>query len=558
MDTITAKHPEITLHNMVRQKGYPNRWGARIPITTEWNIDLLHNLLEGYHDREITEWMRYGWPIGRLPLMEDPQITFKNHKGATDHPEALVKYIEKESTYNAIIGPLDCIPFTQFVGISPLSTRPKKDSEERRIIIDLSFPPGSSVNDGIQKDNYLGFTAKLTFPKTDQLAERIFQLGKRAHMYKVDLHRYFRQLDLDPGDYSLIGYIIQGKLYFDKKVPMGVRSGPYIAQRVSSAITWILQQLEYFLLNYVDDFVGAEVQARAQEAYEFLSKVLRDIGAQTSPEKRIPPTTRLEFLGTTFDSQKMTMEVPPNKLAEIKEELSRWKELTHITRRDMESLIGKLQFAARCVRAGRVFVARLINWLRETRRGKKYKVDNEVRKDIDWWTRFISKYNGISMIWLHSEPEPDQVMATDACLTGFGGIAGQEYFKGTFPENLKGANIATLELWAVLIGLKLWKHKFRGKYFWVLVDNEAVSVVLNTGASKNTQLQELLREIAYIAAENEFIIKAKHIMGVTNRIPDWLSRWKQKEARKNFRSFAREKSLRQQKINPTIFTSHND
>ena len=57
------------------------------------------------------------------------------------------------------------IPFSRHVGISPLSTRPKRGSEDRRVILDLSFPIGESVNDGIPKDTYMGFHAKLTSPE---------------------------------------------------------------------------------------------------------------------------------------------------------------------------------------------------------------------------------------------------------------------------------------------------------------------------------------------------------------------------------------------------------
>ena len=554
--TINQLHkefPDIALCKKVRKQGYPNRWGAKIPIQANWNLELFEALLTDYHDAEIVEWMKYGWPIGRLPTMAQPELTFKNHKSATDFPQALDKYIVKEDSHKAIIGPLTYIPFTEHVAISPLSTTPKKDSEDRRIILDLSYPPGRSVNDGIIKNNYLGFTVALTFPRTDDYAKRIYKLGTGALMFKIDLHRYFRQLNLDPGDYCLIGYIVRGKLYFDKMVPMGVRSGPYIAQRVSSAITWIVEQAGYFLLNYVDDFVGAEEVRQAWEAFEFLTKLLRDLRIQTSPEKIVPPTTRLEFLGTTFDSQTMTMEVPPAKMTEILEELAKWDTLTEVTRTDIESLIGKLQFAARCVRAGRIFLARLLNWLKATDRTSTCQIPVEARKDLQWWKEFMGKYNGRSIMWLHSNPEADKLMATDANLTGFGGISGQEYFKGRFPEELKGKNIATLELWAVYVALQQWKGKFRGQYFWIHVDNEAVATVLNTGASRNTELQDLLREIAYIAATNEFIIKAKHISGVSNRVPDWLSRWGEAPARKQFRAFARGKSLKTKRIPKTMF-----
>ena len=377
-------------------------------------------------------------------------------------------------------------------------------------------------------------------------------------MFKIDLHRYFRQLDLDPGDYSLIGYIVEGKLYFDKMVPMGVRSGPYIAQRISCAITWIVQQLQYFLLNYVDNFVGAEIQAKAEEAFLFLTKLLRDLKIDTSPEKIVPPTTRLEFLGTIFDSETMTMEVPETKLAETIDELKRWRTHAQVSRTDIESIIGKLQFIARCVRPGRIFLSRLLNWLRQTGRKKYYPIPVEARRDIEWWYMFLREYNGISLIWLHTVPETDQLMATDANLTGFGGISDREYFKGRFPPELKGKNIGTLELWAVLMAIQTWKDKFRGKYFWIHVDNEAVATILNTGASRDTHLQELLREIAYIAATSQFVIKAKHISGVSNRIPDWLSRWREPTSRRAFRQYAREKSLRIKKLPPEIFKlKHN-
>ena len=161
-------------------------------------------------------------------------------------------------------------------------------------------------------------------------------------------------------------------------------------------------------------------------------------------------------------------------------------------------------------------------------------------------------YNGVSLIWLHKEPSTDNVMQTDAYLKGFGGICGDEYFRGRLPMDKHGTNIAILEIWAVMVALKLWANKLRGKYFWIHVDNEVVASVLNSGASQNPQLQDTLREIALISAESQFVIKARHIPGVDNRIPDWLSRWHKPMARKQFREWAKDSSLKHRKINHTF------
>ena len=125
---------------------------------------------------------------------------------------------------------------------------------------------------------------------------------------------------------------------------------------------------------------------------------------------------------------------------------------------------------------------------------------------------------------------------------------GSEYFRGRFPQSLQGANIAYLEILAVMVALKIWGKRLQGKYFWIHVDNEAVATVLNTGASRDRNLQNTLREIALLVAEHQFIIKARHISGVSNRVPDWLSRWHEQEARRQFRQWAQDSSIKQIRV----------
>ena len=549
---LETEDTDIMRAKAVKEKGYPNMYGAKIPVKSGWNLQALEHHLKDYHDKEVIEGIRYGWPTGRLPTLQDPARTFKNHQGATEHPEALKKYIRKEKAKGAILGPYTKIPFTEKVGISPISTRPKKNSSERRIIIDLSFPHGEAVNDGMVKSYYMGFKAELRFPRTDDLAFRIATLGKDACMFKIDLSRYFRQIPLDPADYSMIGYIIDGELYFDKMLPMGMRTAPFIAQRITNAIKYIHEKLRYFLLNYVDDFLGAETKARAQAAFDHLTQLLKQLGVETAPDKIVPPTTRIEFLGVTFDSQTMTIEVSPDKIQDMLAELSTWTIKTTASRKEVESIIGKLQFASKCIKPGRTFISRLINWLRGMNRQGQHRIPLEARKDLAWWGKFLERYNGVSMLWLHKQPQPDAVIASDACPKGYGATCGSQYFHRSFPQEMRNSNIAHLEMLAVLAAIRTWTTELQGKYFWIHVDNEAVATVLNTGASRDVVLQAALRDILMIAATNNFMIKAKHIRGVDNRIPDWLSRWEEPEARKKFREYAKEKSLRRININPDI------
>ena len=172
-----------------------------------------------------------------------------------------------------------------------------------------------------------------------------------------------------------------------------------------------------------------------------------------------------------------------------------------------------------------------------------YTIPLTARKDLAWWRRFLSEYNGVSIMWLYKTPQADKVLSSDACPEGFGAICNGQFLQGFFPKHMKKHNIAYLEMRAVIVALKTFASQLRGQYFLIQVDNEAVAQVLNSGASRDEFLQDVLREVAYLAAQFDFIIKARHIMGILNRVPDWLSRWGSWEARDKFAKYARGKNL---------------
>ena len=151
-----ASFIDLLLAHKVLDSGVPNRWGCRIPVRSNWNLDEFQRLLGDYEDLELIELLRYGFPISRSDEVGDPTPATCNHLGATRYPQHIDKYIEKEIQLQATMGPF-CIPlFIRRIGVSPLSSRPKRDSQDRRVIMDLTFPFGSSVNDGISKTEYCG------------------------------------------------------------------------------------------------------------------------------------------------------------------------------------------------------------------------------------------------------------------------------------------------------------------------------------------------------------------------------------------------------------------
>ncbi len=85
------------------------------------------------------------------------------------------------------MGPFHNNPFSSKTVYSPLSTVEKKDSVDRRIVMDLSFPPaGKSVNDIINPSNYLEEASQLKYPSVNDLVELVKNKGKGYALMKHD------------------------------------------------------------------------------------------------------------------------------------------------------------------------------------------------------------------------------------------------------------------------------------------------------------------------------------------------------------------------------------
>ena len=78
--------------------------------------------------------------------------------------------------------------------------RPKKEVGKYRVILDLSYPCGMSVNYFIPRLSFDGAPYKLRLLTALDLAELIANYGRNCFLYKLDLSRAYRQLPGDPMD----------------------------------------------------------------------------------------------------------------------------------------------------------------------------------------------------------------------------------------------------------------------------------------------------------------------------------------------------------------------
>lgn len=510
-------------------RGVPNYRGARIPVSSHFNLTAWESYLKAYDDKIVVDFLKFGWPIN-CDTTVLPKSTLKNHGSAAGANGQLIlsTYICKELSYHSVCGPYHCNPFNTDCVISPLQCVPKRDSPEPRIVHDLSFPPDASVNSCIPSDSFLNEPYKLQLPGIDRLVSFVNQLGRGCHVFKKDLKRAYRQIPVDPADYHLLGMCIDGLFYFHTTLPFGLRSATIACQRTTKAAAFILNNHGIMADVYIDDFYGAAQPTSSHHAFTCMNRLFSELGLQASPEKDTPPSCEMTCLGVQINTASMVLTVPQFRLQELQEELSSWSTKTSCTRKDLQRLLGKLAFVTSCVRPGRAFMCRLINTLKHAPLNCKSrtKIPDDVRSDLQWWMFFLQHFNGVSVIPTDIVVSNPHLFATDACLTGCGAVCFGEFFHCKFPDDIlqQRLHINQLELLTVVVAVKTWHSKLQGLTLELLVDNEATVHAINNQRSKDLFMQNCLRELWLCLAINNINLRARYVEGSANSFADALSR----------------------------------
>ena len=409
----------IIAYKRVSGSGLYNFQGCKIPIPTSIRYDKLKDALgEGASPKEhkILKLLEFGFPLGCKPGygVTKPQ---KNHKSALEFRDKLDKYVEKNVQSQAMLGPFEQSPIPGLC-FSPLMSVPKEEYE-RRVIVDFSFPPGSSINDGIPQDTYLECGTEFNLPSIKSMVSRLNTLGRGCLLYKRDLKGAFKQFSIDPGDYKFSGLSWQGKVYIDTRLAMGLRSAAYCCQGVTEMVARVAGKVGHVLV-YLDDFGGADLGSKAFDTFKYLGETLEHFGLEEAQEKAVAPTTRMDWLGITFDSIEWTMSLKQGKLDELLEWLPKLLKYKRVKKVLLQKILGSLVWASTVVRSGAIFFNRLLALLRKLKRPHhSIYFSNEAKKDVEWWLKSLKLFNGKSPI----PPEvwtPLVSFTTDASLDGFG------------------------------------------------------------------------------------------------------------------------------------------
>jgi hypothetical protein len=565
-----------------------------VPVCTSlnaalfWKLAITHEHPNPLAVFQLILHIQKGFPIGITHSSPQPRTTLiKNlpsivpplHSWVDAHMQAEVAALRRA-------GPFQQAPFPNFV-LSPIGLVPKRlDPNSFRVIHHLSWPrlrPERSINHHVHPD-----FVHIQLQSFEEALSNIIELrrsgAQQIFLAKVDIKSAYRLLGVQASDWPLLGMHWKGQLYFDKVLPMGLSSSCKHWERVATLAQWIAKKQINIqrLLHYIDDFLMlATSREEGSRQRDQLVQLFTELGMIVAMEKNEGPAESLVYLGIHIDTASMTIGLDAQRLQAFKDLLSsllgeaeklphtdsankdaearfsapavstaqRSARIDRCSLRFLLSLIGKLSWATRVIRAGRTFLRRLINYCARLQSKVKnlecqVAISKECRKDLTWWWCFLQQYDHSQRMPIE---EPMSIEAaklhlfTDASELGAGAVFGDQWWSHCWQseelllaQRKKRISMPYLECRSLLLAVSTWCHCFRHQHLVFHIDCQPIESAVLKGDSREQELMQLIRCLSYLAATHQFLYTLVHVPGINNVAADLLSRLKVDEFRQQF------------------------
>lgn len=501
--------------------------------STPIDLPALASLLTDHPDPVFVDFLLSGLSQGfRVGVISDVPFSYvcNNLQSAIKEPDVVSELLRKEVSKGYLIGPFSSSPFSLF-RVSPIGIATRKYSAKKRLIFDLSAPhlgAVPSIHDLIPIAPF-----SLHYASVDHAIELIKLAGQGAWLSKADITDAFKILPVHPSHWHLLGVKWESKFYFAVRLAFGCRSSPALFNMLAEALCWVLLNKVRLssVLHLLDDFLLVDPPFdNSGSSLSKLKSSFLHLGVPLSADKTLGPSTNLDFLGITLDTVEMKASLPQDKLQRIREVASSFVSAAVISKRQLLSLLGHLNFAMRVIPQGRSFVSRLLSVASSVPGlSDPVTLDAGCRSDLSFWFQLLSFWNGVSLFYDDVVSSSDSLeFFTDAAPSaGFGGFYQGNWFASSWPPQFSSLtpSSALYEIYPVVVACSLWGKTWARRRISVCCDNADVVYIINKGRSSSPDIMPFVRRITWLSVIHNFILTASHVPGHKNIIADSLSRF---------------------------------
>ena len=463
----------------------------------------------------------FHYGIERQNIDKLPKYT-RNLPTAYEYPKELDEILTKELR----LGRIFCNDKFNVVSQIKIGTVPKSNGK-RRLVRHGTWPyNGTSVNSLIHPD-----CASISLPTLIDICKLFLKVGKGAWICKEDLKSAYRQFGVHHDDWPFVTYRHRGRTLIDTRTADGIRSSGSPCQNFGSALIYITNKrlpkhLKGNILNYIDDYIfAASNKSDCKLIRDTLRKVFKDAGIEYSPDKAEGPDQMLKVLGYFYDLLNMIIKLDDKRRDSWTNQILAAISATVLTCHDIESLIGKMEYAGRVAWPLKAFIGRMRKILPPNH--KKYdlvELTDQIRSDLKTWIQYIHQLNGLSLELIVSEPKHCLPFSADACDYSFGAFLPPMWIYGQFRKVEVHKHITWKEMYAICCAFKAWAPMFSGLKILISTDNEAVFYSLKKKYSPNVELMNMIVDLCLMAIKYQFRFWVTRCTSKNNFFSDALSR----------------------------------
>ena len=316
-------------------------------------------------------------------------------------------------------------------------------------------------------------------------------------------------------------------MYVFTHLPFGLAVAPWAFTRVILPIQGFCHLRGLLLHSYLDDFLLLNASRGGLLVdTSYLLRLFSSLGLSVNARKsRLTPSQSLVYLGVQFHLDAGTLALPVSRVLSIRRLCRLCLHLSRMSRRELERLVGTLNFAAQFLPLGVLRLRPLVAWMNSrtspASRDLPVLLDRAFRVAVRVWLDVDFLGASVPM----SLPRPALQLMTDASLYGWGGVLLPQSVSGVWPPSFQGMSINWLELMAIKLSLEHFTPFLRGQSVLLLSDNTtSVACIERQGTYRSEALMSLSQDILEFCQRHSISLVPRHLSGDLNVLADRQSR----------------------------------
>lgn len=185
-------------------------------------------------------------------------------------------------------------------------------------------------------------------------AEKI--IFKNYYLAKLDLENAYFLIPVDKDSSKYLRFIFQGQYFEFVCLPFGLNVAPLIFTKVMRPVVNQLRKKGLLSVIYNDILLVAPSRQACANNVRVSIELLEYLGFVINYNKsNLEPSQKVDFLGITYDSRKMTLELPEAKKQKILDLLEEFSSGRIVSIRQWSSFVGSINACCPAVKYGRLY-----------------------------------------------------------------------------------------------------------------------------------------------------------------------------------------------------------